>query len=387
MLSIYIHFPFCRKKCVYCDFVSGWKLDKDLLDKYIKYLIKEISLFIEKYEINEEVISLYFGGGTPSLIEPKYLYNIVNLLCDKFKINLDKIEFSIEANPEDVNCEVAYEWKNIGINRVSLGFQSMNQNTLNFLGRNNTPQININSYFILKELNFMNINIDLIISIPNDNLKNSLENVLELKPQHISTYNLSIEEKTLLYVKMKNKSFTPLNDNEYLHNYWYCNKLLKLNNYIHYEISNYAINDNYKSIHNLNYWNYGKFLGFGLGATGFIYKNENDFNGYRWNNYKILKDYFENLENNILPIEDFEIINYKEAIKEYILLNLRKVDGLNLFDFFKFFKQDFNNIFDLKGILKFNDYIEYNENYIKLKKSGINVLNQIIIEFWNSMII
>lgn len=390
-ISIYLHIPFCLSKCHYCDFVSGYIPDEEILNDYIDSLCKEIVLFKNKYHIMDSVFTIYLGGGTPSLLMPKHLRKILDALQKNF--NLQSKENTIEANPEDVTKEKAIFWKEIGFNRISLGFQSMNDYILKFLGRRNSEKSNIKAFEILRLAGFKNISVDLITSIRGDRIKKNLNKVINLMPEHISTYELSIEEGTRLHQKYQTKEYKPISTQTSLQNYWNLHKELCSAGYIHYEISNYAISNKFASIHNMNYWNYGSYLGFGLGVSGFINGFSNEFTnfeyinskskGYRWTNTKNLKEYTEKIKGNILPVELEEKIDKKKAIKEYIMVGLRKMEGIDL--------KEMKNLFNIDPLLILSKIMDSSLKKMILKKSskvrltnrGINLLNWVTKMLWS----
>ncbi len=379
-LSLYIHIPFCRAKCPYCDFTSGYKPDKEILANYTAALCREIRLFQNSYSIKEPISTVYFGGGTPSLLTNEQLNTIIIELNNNFNIKSD--ENTLEVNPEDVTNDRVYKWQETGFNRISLGFQSMENPILKFLGRSNNKDQNILSLALLKEAGFKNISIDLITSIKGEDIESTLQSVSELKPAHISIYQLTIEEKTLLYQKVKKMEYVPMTDNEILNNYWNINRSLKKQGYLYYEISNYALSAKYFSKHNLNYWNYGPYIGLGLGASGFMYCLKEDFHGKRWTNTIVLKDYIKKVEENILPVGFTEEIDKKTASREYIMLGLRKTEGIYFKDFNRIFQLDFFKAVSPTALKNISPYLKINSEKIKLKRKGINIANKIIQELW-----
>lgn len=381
-LSIYLHIPFCISKCLYCDFVSGYKPNEKIIDDYISSLCKEMCLFTNKHPIRESIFTIYLGGGTPSLLKPGHLKKVFETLQKNFIIQSK--ENTIEVNPEDVTKEKATLWREIGFNRISLGFQSMNNSTLTFLGRRNSKESNINAFEILREKGFNNINIDLIASIRGDSIRKSIAEILKLRPEHISAYELSIEEGSGLYQKWKDGKYKSLSTQASLKNYRIIQNELTSAGYIHYEISNYAISKELFSIHNMNYWNYGAYLGFGLGSSGFIKSSINATEGgYRWTNTKNIKTYIKKIKNNLLPVGIEEKIDKKKAIKEYIMVGLRKIEGINI--------EEMKFSLDIDPLLIFStasSYIPKNmilleKEKIRLTPQGIFLLNPIIQKIWD----
>lgn len=379
--GFYLHIPFCRKKCNYCGFFSGFKPEKNLLDKYTDYICKEILLYKEK---DFSPLTIYIGGGTPSLLSNKNIEKISNTFFNNFKI--DNIEFTIEANPEDITFDKARCWSDNKINRVSLGFQSMNDTILKFLGRSNSRNSNIKSFEILREAGFTNISIDFISSIVENDAEDLLKAIDGFDAEHFSIYSLSIDENTKLFVDYKKNQFTPKKDEEYSRDLKQIRNYLIKKGYKHYEVSNFAMDKKFFSIHNTNYWNYLPYIGIGMGAVGFYYNNDSEFKGLRYTNLKNFKDYFAKIDNKNLPVSEIEEIKFDKAICEFTMLGLRKIDGINLKDFKKIFKKDFYDCFDRDKINKLEKYLKIRENKIALKKNYLNVMNTIISKVWETKI-
>ena len=274
MISVYIHIPFCNKICTYCDFCKLFRND-DWIDNYLNELTKEI----DKYYQNEEVKTLYIGGGTPSTLNINELEKLFQII-DKFNINKNA-EITFEANSEDLTEEKLNYLKK-HVNRLSIGIQTFDEKRLKTLNRTLNIQ-NIKN--ALKT--FDNVNLDLMYGFQNqtlDDLKNDLSKIISLNPAHISTYSLILEPNTVLY----NRNYQRLDDNHDRQMYDYITKYLKENGYNHYEISNYS-KKGYESRHNLTYWNNENYYGFGLGASGYIknirYENTRSLNEYLKGNY------------------------------------------------------------------------------------------------------
>ncbi|MCX7820959.1 MAG: radical SAM family heme chaperone HemW [Brevinematales bacterium] len=377
--GFYIHIPFCRKKCNYCGFFSGFKPEKDLLDKYTDYICKEILYYKEKGFFP---LTIYIGGGTPSLLSNKNIEKISETFLKNF--NITDLEFTIEANPEDVTYEKAKCWFDIGINRVSLGFESMNDTILKFLGRSNSQITNKKSYEILREIGFNNISIDFISSIMGNDTEELINSIDSFEAEHYSIYSLTLDENTKLYNDYKKNLFTPKSDFDYSKDLNIIRKHLMKKGYIHYEVSNFAKSKKYFSIHNTNYWNYSPYIGIGMGSVGFYYQIENKFKGYRFTNFKNFRDYFESINKGLLPIFETEEIELEKATLEFTMLGLRKMSGIDLKNFKKIFKIDFYDYFEKEKINKLEKYLKISENKIALRKNYINVMNTIIPLLWET---
>ena len=298
-LGIYIHIPFCVKKCDYCDFVS-YSNKFDLQEEYVKKIIEEIEdnrILIEENNIN----TIYIGGGTPSSIKPELIRNILDKIYKIAKIeSTENIEITIEVNPGTVTKNNLQMYKNCGINRLSIGLQSTNNQILKTIGRIHNYEQFLNTYNWATEVGFENINVDLMLGLPGQtisDLKESLNNIINLKPQHISVYSLIIEEGTEIEGKI-NKGILKLPDEEAERNqYRYVKDYLELNLYKHYEISNFA-QKGYESKHNMNCWEQKQYIGIGLAAHSYIngcrYSNTNDMDLYLKNKSKDVKTIHEN---------------------------------------------------------------------------------------------
>ncbi len=380
-VSVYIHFPFCKIKCPYCGFVSGYKPEKDAIESYLKALYHEILLYSRIYPPHETVNTVYIGGGTPSLLTPVQIKNIFSRLNDAF--NLDYEENTIEANPEDISEDMAGSWKECGINRISLGFQSMEERVLKFLGRKNTPGDNLKSYGLLKKAGFENISIDLISCIRNEHISELIEPVVNLAPGHISVYQLTIEEKTLLRQMAIKGVYLPLQDQTAQRRYDEICLLLKNAGYIRYEISNFASGTGYKSRHNLNYWNYGEYIGFGPGASGYRRFGKDSIKGIRWTNTSSMKEYESMTGSDTLPAGFTETIDRKTAVREYIMLGLRKIDGISCRHFENLFDENLAEKMTAGMPAGLKPFIDIGPEKISLTERGLCIADRIVRELWD----
>ncbi len=275
MAGIYFHIPFCKTRCSYCDFFSS--VSETDISKIIKAEIKELEL--KKEYLNNEIINtIYFGGGTPSFISEKDISVLLNAVYKNYKV-CDNPEITIEVNPDDINIQKAKTYFSFGINRVSMGTQSFNDDILKFLDRRHDSKQAINSIEILKKSGFNNISIDLIYGIPNLTNKvweKTIEAALTLNIQHISAYHLSFEKGTKIHKQLKTKEIFALHDDESVNQYNILCKKLKNNSFEHYEISNFSLPE-FNSKHNSNYWQGKKYAGIGPSAHSF------DGNSRQWN--------------------------------------------------------------------------------------------------------
>ena len=371
-IGVYIHIPFCKQKCYYCDFISFPNIEK-MQEKYVQALLKEIENFIkENQELKIETI--YIGGGTPSYIDSKYIEKILSLFNKK---NL--IESTIEVNPGTVNKEKLEAYKKAGINRLSIGLQSTINRLLKQIGRIHKFEDFLNTYNLAKNIGFNNINVDLMIGLPNQNIadiKKSLEEVVKLNPTHISVYSLIIEENTPI-AQMVEKGELNLPDEEEERNmYWYVKNFLELQGYNHYEISNFS-KKGYESKHNLDCWEQKEYVGFGLAAHSYI-------NRIRYSNTDNLEKYIKNCEEG--RFNENKIIQEKQnhftQEQEYMLLGLRKIEGVSI--------QNFKNKFGENPIFVFRNelnklveekLLKVTEDNIMLTNKGLDLANLVWEEF------
>jgi len=389
-IGIYIHIPFCKSKCFYCDFISFSKKD-EFIQNYVRALIREIEEFdfnnirekvdkLKKKQENNnyEITTLYIGGGTPTLIECKCIEKILNQIKEKFVIS-ENCEITIEVNPGTVNLEKLKKYFDIGINRLSIGLQSSKNELLKTIGRIHTYENFLKTYNNAREIGFKNINVDLMLGLPNQNiidLKDTLEQIVKLNPEHISVYSLILEEGTKLNELVIN-NMIQLPDEELERNmYWYVKDTLELNGYKHYEISNFA-KIGFESKHNVNCWKQKEYIGFGLAAHSYM-------NDIRFSNTANLNKYIENIKDDKinLNIHIEEILELEDKKKEYMILGLRKIEGISI--------QNFKNNFGDNPIYLFRNELEKLVNQelvlidgdnIKLTNKGLDFANIVWEEF------
>lgn len=327
--SIYVHIPFCLKKCVYCAFYS--ETNKNY-NHFVESLIKEFGIRKGRFDF-KSVSTIYFGGGTPSLLS----FNQLDKIIDMFDLFQDIKEFTIEINPGTINYNKIKHLRNLGVNRLSLGIQSMDNAAITFLKRIHNTTDNINVFNNARKAGFDNISVDLIIGIPGfeDRLEITLNRVIEMHPEHISVYILTLEDNTKLLRMVENHEIEMPSDNVIENQYMLVCKKLNKSGYLHYEISNFALKG-YESKHNLTYWNGGYYIGMGPSSTSY-------FNGRREKNIANLEKYIKGIENNTIIMEDVEDLSENEIINEYIFLHLRLRKGLNINKLNRKFNLDFNS--------------------------------------------
>lgn len=377
-LGIYIHIPFCMQKCLYCDFVS-YINKSECVKEYINCMIKEIQSYdFKKYNIT----TIYIGGGTPSFIESDYIKEIINVIQNKLEKNdtrWEDIEITIEANPGTVTLEKLNDYKTAGINRISLGLQATQDRLLKQIGRIHNYKDFLEAYELLKRVGFNNINVDLMIGLPNQSikdLKESLEKIIKLNPNHISVYSLIIEEGTPIS-KLLDEEKIKLPDEEIERQmYWYVKNKLELNGYNHYEISNFSKKGK-ESKHNLNCWKQKQYIGIGAAAHSY-------FKDIRYSNTNNIEEYIKNVkENNIeknRKIEEKQTIEDKK--NEFMMLGFRMIEGVNIADFKAKFVDNPLYVYREK-IKKLTDegLIEVDLNNIKLTNKGLDLANVVFEEF------
>lgn len=377
-LGIYIHIPFCIKKCYYCDFIS-YSNQEEKIEKYIDALVKEIELESKKYEKEEyEISTIYLGGGTPSYLDSLYIKKILHIIKENYNIDKD-VEITIEVNPGTVNEEKLKDYINIGINRISIGLQSTNNEILKTIGRIHKYKEFLDCYKQARSVGFKNINVDLMLALPNQSLEDldeTLNKIIQLNPEHISLYSLIIEENTPIE-KMISKKEISLPDEEIERKmYWNSKNKLEENNYIHYEISNFA-KKGYESKHNTNCWKQKEYLGFGVAAHSY-------FENKRYCNTKSIEEYCKNSkEGNLEKNRTIcEIQTEEEKQKEYMLLGLRMLEGVNVQEFKNKFVENPIYLFrkELEKLVK-EDLIEIDLNQIRLTNKGLDFANLVWEEF------
>lgn len=370
-LGIYIHIPFCLKKCYYCDFVS-YSNKEEMIEKYIFALCKEI---LQNADILSErkVETIYIGGGTPSYIDAKYIKQILDtlyMLVDKQYLK----EVTIECNPNSITKEKLEIYKESGINRISIGLQSIYDDILKTIGRVHTFSDFTSALELVNQSGIDNISVDLIYPLPNldfNRFKDTVDYVIGLKDKnvkHISIYNLEVHENTKLDFLLKEGYASLVDEDEEYEMYKYLVSTLQEKGFLRYEISNYAL-EGYSSKHNLRYWEQKEYLGFGVNASSFL-------NSSRYKNIPGIEQYIDNIANNLPTKTDVEDMDLLSLMKEYIILSLRKIDGLNLMSFKTRYKKDIFDLFkeEIDDLIK-NGLLILENNSLKLTTRGLEVAN------------
>lgn len=368
-LELYVHIPFCVRKCQYCDFLSG-PSDEETKDRYIEALLKEIRA--AEHTEDYEIVSVFIGGGTPSALKAEAIASIMRTLQEQFFFCEDA-EVTIEANPGTVDLEKLTIYRNVGINRLSLGLQSTDAEELKLLGRIHSYEEFLKSYEWARKAGFSNINIDLMFAIPGQTgeaWRQHLYQVAELNPEHISAYSLIIEEGTPF---AEQNLDLPDEDTEY-QMYEDTAEILERYGYRQYEISNYA-KQGYMCRHNAGYWQRREYLGFGLGASSL-------YGGMRFSNTHQMQEYLKESRNPDQIRKDVTVLSRNEQIEEFMFLGLRMTEGISE----KKFEENFDvRLMDIYGdiLQKYEEtgFMEHIETKWRLTRKGIHVSNHILADF------
>lgn len=356
--AVYIHIPFCKTICSYCDFCkvlynSNW----------IKPYLEKLKEEIENVYLGEEINTLYIGGGTPSslsLEELEMLFKIIKV----FKLS-ETHEFTFECNLNDLEEEKLKLLYQNGVNRLSIGIESFNKKKLEFMKRSANFKDTKKRINLARNIGFKNINIDLMYAIPGESTRDLAKDIklfLKLKTEHISTYSLEIPKNTLVGLN----KITPITEEHDFKMYNMICKKLKKKGYNHYEVSNFAKNG-LESKHNLTYWNNEEYYGFGCGASGYVA-------AIRYENTKSLTEY---LKGNFVSSK--ALMSKVDNMENELILGLRKLDGVNLEEFFNKFDENMQNVFPIKPLVKNGDLI-YKDGRIYINPKKLYVMNEILVK-------
>lgn len=353
-LELYVHIPFCVRKCAYCDFLSGPATD-EAIERYVGKLIEEIKAYGQEQR-DKMVTTIFFGGGTPSILKGNQMQRIMRAIRETFQVDEDA-EISMEANPGTVTKEKLLAYREAGINRISFGLQSTNNEELKLLGRIHTFEEFLESYHMARECGFDNINVDLISAIPKqtlDSWKQSVETVIALKPEHISAYSLIVEDGTPFAAQYgegtEGEDLLPTEEEE--REMYHCTEqILKEAGYHRYEISNYA-KEGKECRHNLGYWERKNYLGIGLGAASLM-------DNVRYKNTDCMDIYLESADTLEKIQEEKEQLSVTEQMEEFIFLGLRKMAGISVKEFAETFEKNMESC--------------YGENLNRMKEAGLLV--------------
>ena len=374
-LELYLHIPFCVRKCAYCDFLS-FAAPERMYREYVDKLIEEIYGQSENFR-EYQVVSIFVGGGTPSLLPASLMEELFAVLHQCFDIEADA-EITIEANPGTLTMEKLELYRQSGVNRLSLGLQSADDQELNYLGRIHTYEDFLKSYQRARQAGFTNINVDLMSGLPGQTVsiyRRTLEKVMALQPEHISAYSLILEEGTPFGESEEIQKKIPDEETD-REMYQLTKEVLAENGYERYEISNYARKGK-ECIHNLGYWSGIPYLGFGLGASSY-------FEGTRFSNEKNLEEYQKKPYVPFMMREDYTVLSEKDEIEEFMFLGLRKRAGISEREFKERFRVGLKDIYG-KVIAKYEemDLLEWTADgkMLRLTDAGIDVSDYIFCDF------
>ncbi len=375
-LSIYIHIPFCVRKCLYCDFLSFSASEKEK-QNYVNHLLLEIEQNAGQYE-NHQVISLFLGGGTPSILTGAQIQAILVCVRKHFHL-LPEAEITMEMNPGTVTEEKMAAYLAAGVNRISIGLQSTRDEELRRIGRIHTYEQFLQTYRLARESGCHNINIDLMAALPGQSMESyrqSVERVVALAPEHISAYSLILEEGTPLCEQQENYTFPTEDEDRDM--YLYTGQYLKDHGYHRYEISNYA-KEGCECRHNKVYWQRGDYAGFGLGASSMV---EN----VRWSNVSDLDAYYRGVERKTLEKQEIrqniQQLSVQEQMEEFMFLGLRMTEGISTGGFAKLFGIPIEEVYG-KVIARFEKegLLQRKGTQIFLTEKGMDVSNYVMAEF------
>ena len=372
-LGLYVHIPFCVSKCKYCSFNSYSGKD-GLQTEYIKAIVKEIKTYKEKVK-DREITTIFIGGGTPSHLMAGGISTILGAIRKIFKLSTD-CEITIEANPNSLTYEKVQEWKSAGINRVSIGYQTSKNALLRRIGRTHSKGDIFTATKHLHAVGLDNINIDLMIGLPTQkqkDVKNALNMVLKCGANHVSAYTLILEEGTPLYNSVNKGEVKVPKEEKTLAMYNFLKKYLAKHGFSRYEVSNFSL-PGHECKHNINCWDLQEYIGFGAGAHSY-------YDDYRYSNLDSIEEYIKSINTDKTAIETREKITLHEEFEEYVMLGLRKTNGINL----EIIKDRYNiDLIKIKGDT-INKYLSLNmlrlnNNQLTPTDEGFNVLNKIILD-------
>ncbi len=391
-IGLYIHLPFCQRKCSYCGFLSLVDQPTTVIQKYIKNLITQSRLQQSEFEkiakeegTNQFIIdTIYIGGGTPSILNGNDMSILLEGIRDVWPITNDS-EITMEANPNTLTADNLHMYRKAGVNRISIGIQSFDDNILAAIGRLHDAKSAKNAIYLAKEAGFNNISLDLMFGLPGQTLpqwKETLQTAVSLSPNHLSLYTLQIEEGTALYNDYKSEKLPLVNVEVDRACYHYAIEFLKHHGYEQYEISNFA-KVGYECKHNIKYWSFEEFLGIGLNASSYINKK-------RWRNLSELELWSSQIKNETLPINTTTLRqdSLKDAIGIFLFTGLRKTQGISFEEFSHCFGQDFFQIFNsnmdqlnryrAQGLL---DWSDPKTGRLWITETGVDKSNEIMSEF------
>jgi len=369
---LYIHIPFCIKKCLYCDFLSV-SYNESLAKAYTDALCKELAL---KKNLAGELKTIYIGGGTPTILPDECFKQLFTCLKENYSYAASA-EITVEANPGTIDESKINMLLSLGVNRISIGVQSFHDNKLKTLGRIHTSEEAMKGIEAVKKSGIKNFSIDLMYGIPGqtlDSWKQTLAKAVEFSPAHISSYELTPEKNTPLYEMINTPEGVKMPDEELiLSMYNLAIDYLASKGYEHYEISNFAL-PQFKCIHNLNYWDRGEYIAAGAGAHSFV-------KGFRSKNTDDIRRYIKDLNKGIIPETELTEIKCEDAIKEFIFLGLRKTEGISIL---KSEELGLDMPSVCKGLIE-EGHLEKKGGYLKLTGKGLPIANAVIVRIFEGL--
>lgn len=376
-LGLYLHIPFCVRKCSYCDFLSFGCNDNKVLSEYVNALMEEINIKSIDWRYRK-VDSIFIGGGTPSLVSEWDMGRLLDHIKDNFDVAEDA-EITIEVNPATVSDEKLERYLRKGINRLSIGVQSFDNHVLQVLGRIHNKNDAFYCVQRAQKVGFKNINIDLMFGIPEQSMKmwkDTVRQAIFQRPTHISLYSLQVEEGTEMYEHIyQTGKYEPTAEETDREMYHIALKMLKAAGYKHYEISNAAL-PGYESRHNMKYWSYAEYLGLGLGSSSFA-------NGNRFKNCERMQDYIKAIKEKRTPVDVGSVEKYsnREEMGIYIFTGLRKTEGIDLRHFRRIFGKELFEVYDSKLPDRYRGLLMVEGDRMFLSEKGMDVSNRIMAEF------
>lgn len=378
-LELYLHIPFCVRKCNYCDFFSASGTEEEQ-EAYVSAMVQEIQSY-QELSGEYEVQTIFLGGGTPSLLTPEQIEQIFNAIYHTFSVN-ENAEITMEMNPGTVDIEKLHAMKAAGVNRLSIGLQSAQNEELKMLGRIHTFEEFLESWKLIEQAGFKNRNIDLMSALPGQTIESyedTLSKVLALEPEHISAYSLILEEGTVFYDwyekgKLDRGAWKlPSEEEEYAMGELTILRLAEAGMY-RYEISNYA-KPGKECRHNLGYWDRVEYLGIGAGSSSLI-------KGERFDHIRDRKAYIEKIRNGESILIDREILSVESQMEEFMYLGLRKVEGVSRTDFQNYFGKNVDDVYGkILDKLEEEQLLEFSGDRIRLTHRGMDVSNCVLAEF------
>ena len=374
-LGLYIHIPYCIHKCGYCDFNSH-PIKKDEMDHYIDALVVEMKHYAKIYTNTNIIKTIFLGGGTPTTLNPFQLERILKECVNEFTI-ASNAEITIEANPATVGIELMKSIRTMGYNRISIGVQSFDKAELKLLDRAHGPKEIHSTVDCARKAGFDNLSLDLMFAVPNQSLsswENNLTKALEKNPEHLSTYNLTIEQGTAFSKLQSNGKLIMPDDGHQLELYKKTIERLTKKGFHHYEISNFA-RQGKECKHNITYWENTNTLGLGAGASSYM-------NGTRFKNINLPAHYIRQVKEKKIAVEHSETLEPRQAMGETIMLGLRLLQGISIHQFEKRFQISFINLFrNIISALKEKELVIIEKDYLRLSQKGLFWADSVTLEF------